>query len=111
MTDGPVIRLDGLSRRFGDITAVESLRFSVAAGEMFGLVGPDGAGKTTTIRMLCGILEPTGGTAEILGCDKDHLIEDVTFENLRIHGQPIKSAADGRFTLNPFTKNVQFRGE
>ena len=56
----------------------------------------------------------TGGhfpSSEILGCDKDHLIEDVMIENLRIHGQPIKSAADGRFTLNPFTKNVQFRGE
>jgi ABC-2 type transport system ATP-binding protein len=51
------------------VTAVDSLRFSIAPGEMFGLVGPDGAGKTTTIRMLCGILEPTAGTAEILGYD------------------------------------------
>jgi ABC-2 type transport system ATP-binding protein len=64
-----IIRLDGLSRRFGDVMAVEALNFSIGQGEMFGLVGPDGAGKTTTIRMLCGILEPTAGTAEILGHD------------------------------------------
>jgi ABC-2 type transport system ATP-binding protein len=64
-----IIRLDDLSRSFGDIRAVDSLNFSVAGGEMFGLVGPDGSGKTTTIRMLCGILEPTSGTANILGFD------------------------------------------
>jgi ABC-2 type transport system ATP-binding protein len=64
-----IIRLDDLSRTFGEIRAVDSLSFSVAGGEMFGLVGPDGSGKTTTIRMLCGILEPTSGTANILGFD------------------------------------------
>jgi ABC-2 type transport system ATP-binding protein len=69
VAESAIIRLEGLSRTFGDIRAVEGLGFSVARGEMFGLVGPDGAGKTTTIRMLCGILEPTTGTAEILGFD------------------------------------------
>jgi len=58
-----------LSRTFGDLTAVHNLRFNVQKGEMVGLVGPDGAGKTTTIRMLCGILAPTSGTAIILGHD------------------------------------------
>jgi len=58
-----------LSRSFGDIIAVNRISMSIQPGEMFGLVGPDGAGKTTTIRMLCGILAPTSGTAIILGHD------------------------------------------
>ena len=62
----PVIRVDGLTRRFGDVTAVDALSFNVAGGELFGLVGPDGAGKTTTLRMLAGVLRPTAGDA-ILG--------------------------------------------
>jgi ABC-2 type transport system ATP-binding protein len=61
------IDIDGLSRSFGAITAVNDLRFTVGQGEMFGLVGPDGSGKTTAIRMFCGILAPTSGTATILG--------------------------------------------
>jgi ABC-2 type transport system ATP-binding protein len=69
VADERVIRLTDLSRTFGDIIAVDGLSFSVERGEMFGLVGPDGAGKTTTLRMLCGILEPGGGAAEILGYD------------------------------------------
>jgi len=58
-----------LSRSFGDIIAVDRITMSIQPGEMFGLVGPDGAGKTTTIRMLCGILAPTSGTAIVLGHD------------------------------------------
>lgn len=64
-----VIETSDLSRIFGSITAVNRLRLSVREGEMFGLVGPDGAGKTTTIRLLCGILAPTSGTAAVLGKD------------------------------------------
>ena len=64
-----VIESSGLSRVFGSITAVNRLGLSVREGEMFGLVGPDGAGKTTTIRLLCGILAPTSGTAAVLGKD------------------------------------------
>ena len=65
----PAIITNNLSRSFGDIRAVDGLSFTVEAGEMFGLVGPDGAGKTTTLRMLCGILAPSGGSATVLGKD------------------------------------------
>jgi ABC-2 type transport system ATP-binding protein len=64
-----VIETSDLSRTFGAITAVNRLLLTVREGEMFGLVGPDGAGKTTTIRLLCGILAPTSGTAAVLGKD------------------------------------------
>ena len=63
------ITVDNLSKSFAEIKAVDNLQFSVGQGEMFGIVGPDGAGKTTTIRMLCGILAPTSGTAIVLGHD------------------------------------------
>jgi ABC-2 type transport system ATP-binding protein len=59
----------GLSKRFESVEAVRSLDISVREGEMFCLVGPDGAGKTTTIRMLCGLLPPTAGQASVLGFD------------------------------------------
>ena len=59
----------GLSKSFGEYKAVDRLTLEVRAGEMFGLVGPDGSGKTTTIRMLCGILAPGSGTATVLGHD------------------------------------------
>jgi|SRR3990170_297451 len=61
------ISLRGLTRRFGDVAAVDGLTFDVAPGELFGLVGPDGAGKTTTLRMLAGVLRPTGGDALVGG--------------------------------------------
>ncbi len=65
----PSVSLDGLTRHFGDLAAVDDLTFDVAPGELFGIVGPDGAGKTTTLRMLAGILRPTAGTAHIEGFD------------------------------------------
>jgi len=64
-----VIEITGLTKRFHDIVAVDNLNLSVNLGEMFGIVGPDGSGKTTLFRMLCGILLPTSGTASILGFD------------------------------------------
>jgi ABC-2 type transport system ATP-binding protein len=63
----PVVQLNGLSRAFGDLTAVQDLTFEVGRGELFGIVGPDGAGKTTTLRMLAGILRPTSGDATVSG--------------------------------------------
>jgi ABC-2 type transport system ATP-binding protein len=64
-----VIRCTGLRRTFDDLVAVEGLDLQIAAGEIFGLVGPDGAGKTTTMRMLTGILSPSGGSAQVAGFD------------------------------------------
>jgi ABC-2 type transport system ATP-binding protein len=59
----------GLSRHFGSAIAVRSLHLKVHPGEMFGIIGPDGAGKSTAIRLLCGLLKPSGGHARILGMD------------------------------------------
>ena len=65
----PIIETHGLTRRFGALTAVDHLDLSVAPGEAFALVGPDGAGKTTTLRMLCGLMDPTEGSARVAGHD------------------------------------------
>src|SRR5262245_49393548 len=64
-----VIEANNLTRKFGDLTAVSRLNISVAAGEVFGLVGPDGAGKTTTLRMMCGLIDPTEGKVAVSGFD------------------------------------------
>jgi ABC-2 type transport system ATP-binding protein len=71
--DGPpAVELEGLTRRFGALTAVDGLSFAVAPGELFGLVGPDGAGKTTTLRMLAGVLRPSAGDARLGGASVAH---------------------------------------
>jgi ABC-2 type transport system ATP-binding protein len=64
-----VIETENLTRRFKNATAVDGLNLAVQRGEIYGLVGPDGAGKTTTIRMLCAILDPTEGRARVAGFD------------------------------------------
>jgi len=66
-----------LTRSFGPLTAVDRLNLSVAQGEIFGLVGPDGAGKTTTLRMLAGLLEPTSGGALVAGFDVKRQVTEV----------------------------------
>jgi len=65
----PVIKVNSLTRRFGDLTAVDDISFQVARGEIFGFLGPNGAGKTTTVRMLTGVIEPTSGSATIQNHD------------------------------------------
>jgi len=100
----PAIDARGLRKVFGHLVAVEGLTLSIARGEVFGLLGPNGSGKTTTIRMFCGLLEPTAGTATVAGRDVVHegeavrqrigymsqkygLYDDLTVvENIRFYG-------------------------
>ncbi len=67
--DEYIISAENLSRRFKNVTAVHGLNLTVRRGEIFGLVGPDGSGKTTTIRMLCAIMDPSEGSAQVAGFD------------------------------------------
>ncbi|HPC47519.1 MAG TPA: ATP-binding cassette domain-containing protein, partial [Deltaproteobacteria bacterium] len=62
-----VIVVDRLEKRFGEFTAVKGVSFSVRRGEIFGFLGSNGSGKSTTIRMLCGIIRPTSGRAVVAG--------------------------------------------
>lgn len=73
----PIVIAKDLTRRFGDFTAVDHINFEVKAGEIVGYLGPNGCGKTTTIRMLLGLLEPTGGSATVLGFDAFKQTEEV----------------------------------
>ncbi|HUH98504.1 MAG TPA: ABC transporter ATP-binding protein [Anaerolineales bacterium] len=66
-SQGPAILVKGLTKRFGDFSAVNGISFDVQRGEIFGFLGPNGSGKTTTIRMMLGLMEPTAGTVEVLG--------------------------------------------
>jgi len=67
--DDVIIKVDNLERRFGDFVAVKKIGFVVRRGEIFGLLGANGAGKSTTFRMLCGLLPPSGGTLSVAGHD------------------------------------------
>lgn len=64
--------VEGLTKRFGQFTAVNTVNFAVRRGEIFGFLGPNGAGKSTTIRMLCGLISPTSGTATVGGFNVSH---------------------------------------
>jgi ABC-2 type transport system ATP-binding protein len=86
-TPGSAIRAEGLTRSFGAVAAVDRLTFAVAPGEIFGLVGPDGAGKTTTMRLLAAILPPTAGDAWVSGRhivrDAERLKDDIGYMSQR----------------------------
>lgn len=128
---GHAIVARGLTKRFASLTAVENLDLEVPSGQIFGLVGPDGAGKTTTIRILVGVMDPTSGSATVAGVElaelhtaRDRigymsqrfgLYEDLTvMENLRFFAQlqdlPVSTWKDRahRFLdmtgLTPFTE-------
>ncbi len=75
---GPVVALEGAVRRFGAVTAVDGVSFDVAPGETFGIIGPDGAGKTTTLRMVLGLLAPGAGTVRTLGVDPVRRARDLS---------------------------------
>lgn len=73
----PIISVQNLTRKFGDFTAVDHVNFEVNAGEVVGYLGPNGCGKTTTIRMLLGLLQPSDGRATVLGYDSFTQSEEV----------------------------------
>src|SRR3954453_11515032 len=77
MSAETMISCEKLTKRFSHFTAVDHVTFSVAKGSIFGFLGPNGSGKSTVIRMLCGLLEPTGGSARIGGFDVVKQIEDI----------------------------------
>jgi ABC-2 type transport system ATP-binding protein len=97
------ISCQGLTRRFGDFTAVDHVSFDVAPGQFFGFLGPNGAGKSTTIKMLTGLLEPTSGEMRILG-------QNFNADALELKGQigvvPEGMALLGRLTAPEYLRFV-----
>jgi ABC-2 type transport system ATP-binding protein len=93
--DSPAILTQGLTRRFGDFTAVQEVNLSVAPGQFFGFLGPNGAGKSTTIKMLTGLMAPTAGSMQILGLD---LASRLTEVKSQIGVVPEGMALFGRLT-------------
>ena len=89
------IRVENLTKRFEDVTAVDGLTFAVPQGELFGLLGPNGAGKTTTINMLSTLLKPTSGRAEVAGFDVGRNRDDVRKSIGVVFQEP---ALDGKLT-------------
>jgi ABC-type multidrug transport system ATPase subunit len=71
------IEINGLTKKFGDFTAVDHVSLSVESGEIFGFLGPNGSGKSTLIRMLCGLITPTAGTATVAGFDIQKQIDSI----------------------------------
>ncbi len=98
----PMVAVRELTRTFADLVAVERLSFTVGRGELFGLVGPDGAGKTTTLRMLAGVLRPTSGDAVLNGTsvvnDPERVKHDVAYMSQRF----------GLYTDLTVIENLQF---
>src|SRR5687767_12282310 len=127
------VKLDAITKKYGALVALRDVSMAVEPGEMFGLIGPDGAGKTTAIRIMCGLLKPDGGTVRVLGRDpvKEHLHVTQTLgylsqrfslygdlsidENIsffaEIHGLNMRDPAikDRRERLLELTQLVKFR--
>ena len=71
------IKVNNLTKKFGDFTAVNGISFNIEKGRIFGFLGPNGSGKSTTIRMLCGVITPTSGSGEVMGYDIEKETEKV----------------------------------
>lgn len=100
-----MIRASQLTRRFGSLTAVDHLNLEIAKGEIFGLVGPDGAGKTTTLRLLCGLLDPTEGQVAVDGID---VVRDLDTVKDRIGYMPQRFGLYADLTVD---ENLNFCGD
>ena len=92
MSDGLAVEVRGVGRRYGETAALADVSFDVGPGELYGVIGPDGAGKTTLFRILVTLLLPDTGTARVLGRD---VVEDLWNLRTRIGYMP------GRFSLYP----------
>ncbi|HOK42261.1 MAG TPA: ATP-binding cassette domain-containing protein [Thermoclostridium caenicola] len=101
-----MLELNGLTKRFGNVTAVDNLTFTVQKGEIFGLLGENGAGKTTTLRMLATMLKPTSGTARLAGFDVVRSPEEVRRRVGFLFGG--ESGLYDRLTVY---ENIQYFGE
>ena len=99
------LNLIGVSKKFGDLTAVDGVSLSVTKGEMFALVGPDGAGKTTIIRMLCGITKPNAGDLSVMGWNVLTQLDEV---KKRIGYLSQKFSLYGDLTID---ENIEFFAE
>ncbi|HWT79054.1 MAG TPA: ABC transporter ATP-binding protein [Candidatus Methylomirabilis sp.] len=105
MNTTPAIQVTDLTKKFGDVIAVAGLSLAVAPGEIFGLVGPDGAGKTTTMRLLTGVMQPTAGSAMVLGVE---VTQDPEAIRPRIGYVPQSSSLYADLTV---VENLQFHAE
>src|ERR1700716_4413381 len=103
MDPAPTICTQGLTRRFGDFTAVDGVNLRVAPGQFFGFLGPNGAGKSTTIKMLTGLLAPTAGRIQILGLD---LVSNLVEVKRQIGVVPEGMALFGRLTGSEYLNFV-----
>ena len=88
-----LVEAENLCRTFGQVNALDGLNFSVEQGEIFGLMGPDGSGKTTCLRILCGLMRPTNGKAMVLGSDVDKDPEAIK-DHIGYMAQPAKLYED-----------------
>ena len=104
MENNTVIQVKGLTKKFGDFTAVNAITFDVKKGEIFGFLGANGAGKTTAMKMLIGILKPTTGNANVVGFDVNKQREDIK-KNIGYMSQ--KFALYNDLTV---TENITFFG-
>jgi ABC-2 type transport system ATP-binding protein len=97
----PAIIIEGLTRRFGDLVAVDQVNLSVEGGQFFGFLGPNGAGKSTTIKMLTGLLAPSAGRIELLGLDLERDSIDVKRQiGVVPEGMPLFDRLTGSEYLN-----------
>ena len=104
VTAATVVAVRGLTKRFGPVLAVDDVSFDIAEGEVFGLLGPNGSGKTTAIRVLCGLMRPSSGTASVAGAD-------VTLEPDRVKARiGYMSQAFGLYRDLTVNENLEFYG-
>ncbi len=98
------IEVSNLTKRFGDVVAVDDLSFTVDAGRIVGFLGPNGAGKTTTLRMLLGLVYPTAGSSSIFGTGYEHLDDPVRKVGAVLDGGMLHPGRSGRNHLRALAK-------